>query len=174
MQQLHKIRPGILNREMFSMPVAILKKLHARHVLSLNRQVFLMLKFRHYLKEELKVTYYLIIILTVLSFMDFFEPYNAISWVSMLFYFFYNMAFGYYGARSLGKAIFVWIYTGGLALEFILSVLFIAGWYFWFKPVTNMFIVPFFVMFAIYKVFNTTIFLKHMNKQDKAGDVQQK
>jgi hypothetical protein len=130
----------------------------------------MMLKFRHYLKEELKVTYYLIIILTVLSFMDFFEPFNAITWVSMLFYFFYNMAFGYYGTRSLGKPIFIWIYMGGLVLEFILSFLFIVGWYFWFKTVDNLFIIPFFVMFAIYKVFNTGIFLKYMNKHEEVND----
>jgi hypothetical protein len=128
-----------------------------------------MLKFRHYLKEELKVTYYLIIVLTLLSFMDFFEPFNAIAWTSMLFYFFYNMIFGYYGTRSLGKPIFVWIYMGGLVLEFILSFCFIVGWYFWFKPVANLFIIPFFVMFAIYKVFNTGIFLKYMNKQEDAN-----
>jgi hypothetical protein len=126
-----------------------------------------MLKFRHYLKEELKVTFYLIIILSVFSFMDFFEPFNGIAWTSMLFYFFYNMGFGYYGTRSLGKPIFIAIYMGGLVAEFILSFCFIVGWYFWFKPVANIFIIPFFLMFAIYKVFNTGIFLMYMNKEDE-------
>lgn len=124
-----------------------------------------MLKFRHYLKEELKLTYYLIIILTVLSFMDFFKPVNAIAWISMLLFFFYNMAFGYYGTRSLGKPIFFWIYLGGIVVELIISFLFIVGWYFWFKPVTRFFVLPFLGMFIIYKIFHTTIFLKHLNKQ---------
>jgi hypothetical protein len=126
-----------------------------------------MLKFRHYLKEELKLTFYLIIILTVLSFFHFFETFNAISWASMLFFFFYNMAFGYYGTRSLGKPIFISIFMSGLVAEFILSFGFVVGWYYFFKPIANIFIIPFFVMFAVYKVFNTGIFLMYMNKEQE-------
>lgn len=125
-----------------------------------------MLKYRHFLKEELKVTYYLIIVLTLFSFLDFFEPYNAISWCSMLVFFFFNMAFGYYATRSLNKPIFIYIFMGGMAAEFILSFVFIGLWFYFFKPVTKTFIIPFFSIFALYKSFATIILLKYFNKDE--------
>jgi len=125
-----------------------------------------MLKYRHFLKEELKVTFYLIIILSLLSFSNFFVPYNAISWFSMLFFFFFHMGFGYYATRGLRKPIFIYIFMGGMAAEFVLSIIFVAIWVLYFKPINKTFIIPFFLIFAIYKTFSTAILLKYFNKED--------
>lgn len=120
-----------------------------------------MLKFRHYLKEELKITFYLIIVLTVLSQLPFFEPYNSISWFSMLFFFFFHLIFGYYASRSLFKPVFISIFIGGIAVEFFLSMLFVYLWSKVINPIDNIFVVPFFIFFAIYKIFSTSIILKY-------------
>lgn len=126
-----------------------------------------MLKFRHYLKELLKVTFYIIIVLTGLSFVPQFDIVNAVSWFSMLFFFFFHLAFGYYGTRSLDKPIFIYIFMGGMMAEFGLSIAFILVWYKIFNPVTNYFVLPFLLFFTIYKVFSVAIFLKYFNKQNE-------
>ncbi len=129
-----------------------------------------MLKFRHYLKELLKVTFYAIIVLTGLSFLPLFDVVNAISWFSMLFFFFYHVVFGYYATRSLDKPIFVYIFLGGMVAEFAASILFIFIWYKIFHPINNYFIVPFFLFFSLYKVFSVAIFLKYFHKQNEVTE----
>jgi hypothetical protein len=128
-----------------------------------------MLKFRHYLKELLKVTFYIIIVLTGLSFVPQFDVINAVSWFSMLFFFFFHLAFGYYGTRGLDKPIFIYIFLGGMVAEFSLSIAFIVLWYKIFHPITNYFVLPFMLFFTIYKLFSVAIFLKYFNKINESA-----
>lgn len=129
-----------------------------------------MLKFRHYLKELLKVTFYAIIVLTGLSFLQMFDVVNAISWFSMLFFFFFHAIFGYYATRSLDKPIFIYIFLGGMVAEFASSILFVFFWYKMFNPINNYFVVPFFLFFSLYKVFSIAIFMKYFNKQNEIAE----
>ena len=128
-----------------------------------------MLKFRHYLKELLKVTFYIIIVLTGLSFVPQYDVINAVSWFSMLFFFFYHVVFGYYGTRGLDKPIFIYIFLGSMFAEFSLSIAFIVFWYKMFNPITNYFVLPFMLIFTIYKVFSVAIFLKYFNMLNEAN-----
>jgi len=129
-----------------------------------------MLKFRHYLKEELKLTFYLIILLSGLSFVQALEPLRAISWFSLLFFFFFHLAFGYYATRGLGKPVFIYIFMGGMFAEFMLSILFIGGWFYMVKPEGKLFVIPFLLLFAIYKTFSTVILMKYFNMEESERD----
>ncbi len=133
-----------------------------------------MLKFRHYLKELLKVTFYIIIVLTGLGYVPQFDVINAVSWFSMLFFFFFHLVFGYYATRGLDKPIFIYIFLGGMAAEFSLSIVFIVFWYKMFNPVTNYFVLPFMFFFTVYKVFSVAIFMKYFNKPNEANALEKK
>ncbi len=52
------------------------------------------------------------------------------------------------------------IYLGTLAFKFFLSLAFIVVFLFGFKPESKMFVVPFFLLFIIYKAFETWMLLK--------------
>ena len=118
-----------------------------------------MTKYRHFVKEILKLTFGLAIVLTGLSFFPFYTPYFAISWSSMAFFLLLTLFSGYYNSRSIKKPFFLNIFIGTLGLKFFLSIGFIVTYFMLFDP-TKWVIFPIFFFFATYKAFETVMLVR--------------
>lgn len=131
-----------------------------------------MLKFRHFLKELLKVTFVLLAVIAALSFFDFFKDYLLITWVSLAFFCLMTIFSGYYNSRSIAKPFFINIFMGTLAIKFMASLMFIGIFYYAYQYaygiVPNKFLViPFLLVFLVYKVFETAILLKYSREASR-------
>jgi len=127
------------------------------------------MKYRNFVKKILKLTFVLIIALSILSApaFEFFQPFRLFTWAALVFFFAITLVSGYYNSRSIKKPFFFNIYMGTLALKFFLSLMFIVVFLFGFKPESKMFVVPFFLLFIIYKAFETWMLLKFAQEPEE-------
>lgn len=116
-------------------------------------------KYRFFAKETLKLSFFLVIFLFILSFADFFRPYYIISWLSLTLIMFSTLFTGYYVMRSIRKPFFVHIYFGMMALKYIIVGTFF-GLYHYFINADKWQIMPVLILFAIYKVFEIKEIIK--------------
>src|SRR5688572_18553481 len=125
------------------------------------------MKYRYFVKKILKLTFVLIIVLSILSsnYFEFFQPFRYFTWASLVFFMSITLFSGYYNSRSIKKPFFFNIYLGTLGLKFLLCIAFVVIFFFWFKP-DKMFVVPFFLLFIIYKAFETYMLLKFAQEPD--------
>lgn len=126
------------------------------------------MKYRFFVKKILKLTFVLIIVLSILSApaFEFFQPFRYFTWASLVFFFGLTLFSGYYNSRSIKKPFFFNIYLGTMALKFFLSLVFVLVFLFGFKPESKMFVIPFFLLFIIYKAFETWMLLKFAQEPD--------
>jgi len=129
---------------------------------SLRLAIQFEMKYRAFVKKNLKLTFYLMVALTALSFpvFEFFQPFRYFTWASVIFFMSITMLTGYYNSRSIKKPFFFNIYLGTLTLKFVLSLAFVLVYFFALKPESKMFVIPFFLLFIIYKAFETWMLLK--------------
>jgi len=122
-----------------------------------------MLKYRYFVRKALKLTFFMIITLSILSldYFEFFQPYRYFTWASLFFFLFLTLFSGYYNSRSIKKPFFFNIFLGTLTVKFIVSIAFIIVFFLWFKPTSNLYIIPYFLLFSIFKAFETLILLKY-------------
>jgi len=127
------------------------------------------MKFRDFVKKILKLTFFLIILLSVLShsYFGFFQPYKLFTWLSMIFFMGITLVSGYYNSRSIKKPFFFNIFFGTLAVKFFLSIAFLFVFLVYIDPDNKkMFVIPFFVIFFIYKVFETYMLLRFAREKE--------
>lgn len=127
------------------------------------------MKFRHFVKKIFKLTFVLIVILSVLSmsYFNFFQPYKFFTWLSLFFFFGTTLLSGYYNSRSIKKPFFFNIFFGTLAVKFFLSIAFLVVFMVYIDPDNKkMFVIPFFLLFFIYKVFETYMLLKFAREKE--------
>ncbi len=121
------------------------------------------MKFRFFVREIFKLTFILIVLLSILSLnhFTFFQPYKLFTWLGLFFFLGITLVSGYYNSRSIRKPFFFNIFFGTLAVKFVLSIAFLAVFIIYIDPDNKkMFVVPFFLLFLIYKVFETYMLLK--------------
>ena len=109
-------------------------------------------KYRYFAKETLKLSFFLIIFLFILSFADFFQPYYIISVLSLVVIMFSTLFTGYYIFRSLKKSFFVHIYLGMTAIKYVIVGLMFALYYIFIQD-NMVHILPVIVLLMIYKGF---------------------
>lgn len=126
------------------------------------------MRYRDFVKKTLKLTFVLIVVLTGLSFpyFEFFQPFRYFTWSSLVFFMSITLFSGYYNTRSIKKPFFFNIYMGTLGLKFFLCLAFVLIFKFGFKPASDMFVIPFFLLFIIYKAFETYMLLKFAREPD--------
>ena len=129
-----------------------------------------MLRFRHFVKRIFQLTFLLIVVLSILSldYFGFFQTYKYFTWASLFFFVGLTLFSGYYNSRSIKKPFFLNIFMGTLAVKFVFSVLFFAVFWFVLEPGNKFFVIPYFALFTIYKVFETMMLLKY-SREESAG-----
>ena len=130
-----------------------------------------MIKFRHFVKEAFKLTFILIVILSVLSIFDFYSDYIFFSWLSLFFLLFLTLLSGYYNTRSLHKRFFINIFLGTLTVKFFLCIIYVAL-YFFVMPFKVTLIIPFLLLFIIYKGFETGLLLKYSRDVAQSAQIK--
>jgi len=126
------------------------------------------MKFRYFVKKIFKLTFVLIVILSILSlnYFEFFQPYKFFTWMSLFFFFAITLFSGYYNSRSIRKPFFFNIFFGTLALKFLLSLAFLVVFLVYIDPDNKkMFVIPFFLLFLIYKMFETYMLLRFAREE---------
>jgi len=118
-----------------------------------------MVTYRQFVIKTLKLTFYLIIALAVLSFLNVFRPFLFASWASLFFFMGLTLFSGYYNSRSIKKTFFFNIYIMTLTAKF-LATLFFVGIYFYEVHPTHWVAIPIMFFFTIYKVFETILLLQ--------------
>ena len=130
------------------------------------------MKYRYFVKKIFKLTFILILLLSFLSldFFDFFQPYRLFTWVSLLFFMLITLVSGYYNSRSIKKPFFFNIFFGTLAVKFFMSIAFLIVFLVYIDPDNKkMFVIPFFLIFFIYKVFETYMLLRFAREEEVSG-----
>ncbi|HXH18752.1 MAG TPA: hypothetical protein VNJ07_06675 [Chitinophagales bacterium] len=129
------------------------------------------MKFRYFVRKIFKLTFFLIVILSVLSldYFTFFQPYRYFTWICLFLFMGLTLFSGYYNSRSIRKPFFFNIFFGTLAAKFLISMAFLAAFVIYIDPDNKkMFVIPFFLMFFIYKVFETYMLLRFAREKEEA------
>ena len=118
-----------------------------------------MTKYRHFVKELLKLTFVLAVMLTGLSFLAPFRPFIGISWASLGLFLVLTLFSGYYNSRSIKKPFFLNIFFVTLSVKFMITLGFMIAYFLLFHP-TGWVIVPLMLIFGAYKVFETVMLMR--------------
>lgn len=118
-----------------------------------------MMKYRHFVKSLLKLTFALAVVLFGLGFFKFYIPYIIISWVSLAFFLALTLISGYYNSRSIKKPFFINIFFGTMAVKFLLSFTFIFIYFRLIGP-DKWFIIPIMLIFFAYKASETVLLVR--------------
>jgi hypothetical protein len=107
-------------------------------------------------------------------FSTFFHSIQNFTWLSLAFFFILTVITGYIGIHALGKSAhgFVASVNGIVLLKLMLSVGFLIAYLVITKPASPYFIIPFFVFYIIYTVFEIRqliIAQKRNRKQQKVS-----
>ncbi len=128
------------------------------------------MKFRYFVRKAFKLTFILIVVLSILSlnYFEFFQPYRFFTWTSLFFFLGLTLFSGYYNSRSIKRPFFFNIFFGTLAVKFFLSVAFLVVFLVYIDPDNKkMFVIPFFMVFLIFKVFETYMLLRFAQEGDE-------
>lgn len=118
-----------------------------------------MTKFRHFIKELMKVTFGMAVVLTALSFFPFFRPFLVISWSSLAFFLALTLFSGFYNSRSIKKPFFLNIFLVTLGVKFLLSIGFIIFYFLLFDPIKWV-ILPIMIFFFVFKSTEVVMLLR--------------
>jgi len=132
------------------------------------------MKFRDFVKKIFKLTFFLILLLSIFSlgYFEFFQPYKLFTWLSMFFFMGITLFSGYYNSRSIKKPFFFNIFFGTLAVKFVMSIAFLFIFLVYIDPDNKkMFVIPFFLLFFIYKVFETYMLLRFAREKEDPASI---
>ena len=119
-----------------------------------------MVTYRQFVIKTFKLSFYLLLVLAVLSPFSFFKPFLFASWGSLFFFMGLTLFSGYYNSRSIKKPFFFNIYIMTLTAKF-LATLFFVGIYFYEVHPTHWVAVPIMFFFTVYKIFETILLLQY-------------
>ena len=125
---------------------------------------------RQFTVQLLLVTLFVGVVLWLLSSLPIFEIHQQLSWLSLILFFIISIVMyftGRWGVNNDNKNTFIslmYAYMGG---KMFLSVVLIMMYYFYVEPNTKLFILPFFVVYLIFTIFES-YFLMKLN--DNSGE----
>ncbi len=126
------------------------------------RNYFIM-SVRQFSIQLVLVTVFVCAVLLLLSIFPAFYAHRQMSFLSLVMFFFISIVMfftGRWGTSHENKSTFIglmYLYMGG---KMILSVLMILLYYLYIEPETKLFILPFFVVYFIYTIFESYFLMK--------------
>ena len=115
------------------------------------------------------VTLFIGALLWLLSTFSIFHDHRYLSWLSLLLFVFISIVMyfsGRWGIRNNNKNLFfslVYAYMGG---KMLLSIMLLVLYYFYVEPNTKLFILPFFLVYLFFTIFES-YFLVKLNDNNK-------
>lgn len=92
-----------------------------------------------------------------------FQVHAAFAWGTLVFFILFTLLAFWYGsmsARSNNKHQFTNAFMGLTMVKMLFSLMIVVGYFFLAKPTDKLFIVPFFGIYLIYTIFETTLLMK--------------
>jgi len=111
-----------------------------------------------FFKELSLVSLFTIVLMSFLHFIPELSSHSTFSWASCLFFIIISILMyllGYRAAMSTNKNAFTVVIMGFVLFKMVLSVSFIVIFFKSMEPVSHFFLVPFFVVYLIYTIFET-------------------
>jgi hypothetical protein len=130
-----------------------------------------MTTYRQFVKKTLKLTFYLIVGLTAVSFIPHYKPYLFITWSSLVLFFGLTLFSGYYNSRSVNKSFFLNIFFITLAIKFAAALTFFSAYFLLAHPIKYT-VLPFMILFGIYKAFETIMLVRFHKDLEEQGEVE--
>ena len=118
-----------------------------------------MVTYRQFVAKTLKLTFYLMLPLGMLSFLSFFKPFLFISWASLYFFMGLTLISGYYNTRSVKKSFFLNIYLITLGAKLFACIAFMGAYLYIVHPYKWV-VIPFMLFFGIYKAFEIVMIIQ--------------
>lgn len=107
-------------------------------------------------------------IIGLLNFIPFFSTYQQLSWLSILLFVMISMTMYYLGRWAIehsNKHLFTSLLYGFMGGKMLLSVILIYVYNLMAQPETKLFILPFFLVYVFYTVFESYFLIKINNMQ---------
>lgn len=118
---------------------------------------------RQFASQLTIVTIFVGVVLWLLSTFAVFGNHQQLSWMSLTLFVVISIAMffsGRWGVENDNKNTFIglmYLYMGG---KMILSIMLITLYYYYFEPETKLFILPFFLVYFIYTIFESYFLMK--------------
>lgn len=118
---------------------------------------------RQFASQLTIVTIFVGVVLWLLSTFAVFGNHQQLSWMSLALFVVISIAMffsGRWGVENDNKNTFIglmYLYMGG---KMILSIMLITLYYYYFEPETKLFILPFFLVYFIYTIFESYFLMK--------------
>lgn len=125
---------------------------------------------RQFTVQLLLVTLFVGVVLWLLSSLPIFETHQQLSWLSLILFFIISIVMyftGRWGVNNDNKNTFIGLMYAYMGGKMFLSVVLIMMYYFYVEPNTKLFILPFFVVYLIFTIFES-YFLMKLN--DNSGE----
>lgn len=118
---------------------------------------------REFTAQLFLVTLFVGIVLWLLSFLPIFHAHQQLSWLSLLLFFVISIVMyftGRWGVNNENKNTFIGLMYAYMGGKMFLSIVLIMLYYFYVEPETKLFILPFFVVYFIFTIFESYFLMK--------------
>lgn len=118
---------------------------------------------RQFTSQLLMVTVLVGVVVWLLSSLPVFHAHQRLSWLSLLLFSFISIVMyftGRWGVNNDNKNTFIGLMYAYMGGKMFLSVVLIMLYYFYVEPETKLFILPFFVVYLIFTVFESYFLMK--------------
>lgn len=118
---------------------------------------------RQFMIQLLFVTLFVGVVLWLLSSLPVFKAHQQLSWLSLILFFIISVIMyftGRWGVNNDNKNTFIGLMYAYMGGKMFLSVVLIILYYFYVEPDTKLFILPFFVVYLIFTVFESYFLMK--------------
>ena len=124
---------------------------------------------QQFTSQLLLVTFFVGVLLWLLSLLPVFEVHQQLSWLSLILFFLISIIMyftGRWGINNENKNTFIGLMYAYMGGKMFLSTILIILYYYYAEPDTKLFILPFFVVYLIFTVFES-YFLMKLNESSK-------
>ena len=118
---------------------------------------------RQFVVQLLSVTLFVGVVLWLLSFLPVFYAHQQLSWLSLLLFLMISVVMyftGRWGVNNDNKNTFIGLMYAYMGGKMFLSVVLIMLYYFYVEPDSKLFILPFFVVYLIFTIFESYFLMK--------------
>ncbi|MFK7948309.1 MAG: hypothetical protein AB8G11_12030 [Saprospiraceae bacterium] len=118
---------------------------------------------KQFMVQLLLVTSFVGVVLWLLSSLPIFQAHQQLSWLSLLLFFVISIVMyftGRWGVNNDNKNTFIGLMYAYMGGKMFLSVVLIMLYYFYVEPNTKLFILPFFVVYLIFTIFESYFLMK--------------
>lgn len=124
---------------------------------------------RQFTLQLLLVTLFVGVVLGLLSFLPVFARHQQLSWLSLILFIVISIIMyftGRWGVNSENKTTFIGLMYAYMGGKMFLSIVLIMMYYYYIEPKSKLFILPFFVVYLIFTIFES-YFLMKLNENSK-------